>query len=109
MWISSYLFFSLITAALALLINKIYKTELDFSRVIQISNAGLGVSLMISFMAMLVVLQLDIKAEEKSLYLFSIFISGYFLTEDIALYSHISFKKNRNWISIKTFIIIFCA
>ena len=95
-WVISYLLFTLLTAVLALLINKIYKTELDFSKIVQISNAGLGVSLMISFMAMLVVLQLDIKAEEKTLYLFSVFIVGYFFTVMISLYSHISFQKNLN-------------
>ncbi|MFK5894456.1 MAG: hypothetical protein QM504_14645 [Pseudomonadota bacterium] len=92
-WVISYLLFTLLTAALAVLINKIYKMELDFSKVIQISNAGLGVSLMISFMAMLVVLQLDVKGEEKTLYLFSVFIVGYLFTVMISLYSQISFHK----------------
>jgi len=91
--ISSFLFFTLLTAALGLLINKLYKTELNFSKMIQISNAALGVSLMISIMSTLVVLQLDINAEEKTLYLFIIFIVCYFLTVVISLFSHAAFPK----------------
>jgi hypothetical protein len=93
--ISSFLFFTVLTAGLGILINKIYNTELDFKKMLQISNAALGVSIMISFMATLVVLQLDINADDKTRYLFLVFILCYFITVIFSLYSHIAFSKKK--------------
>jgi len=78
---------------MSLLINKIYNIELNFKKMLQISNAALGVAIMISFMATLVVLQLDINAEDKTRYLFLVFIISYFITVIFSLYSHIAFSK----------------
>ena len=90
--ICSYIVFLLLTAASAILINYFYKKEINATQIIQITNAGLGVSLMLSFMAMMVVLQLNVVAEDKTIYLFATFISSYFITIAVSLYSHIVFK-----------------
>ncbi len=94
--ICSYIIFLLLTAVSAILINYFYNKEINAIQIIQISNAGLGVSLMISFMAMMVVLQLKVVAEQKTIYLFFIFISSYFLTVAASLYSHIVFKAKES-------------
>ncbi len=87
--VGSYAVFTLLTAVIGFFINKFFATEIDRQKMLQISNAGLGTSLMLCFMSMLVILQLDVKAEEKTLYLFAIYVVSYLLTICIALYSHI--------------------
>jgi hypothetical protein len=90
--IISYIVSLVLTAVVAIILNTFYKTEIDFYRMMQISNAGLGVSIMLSFMASMVILQLNVNAEEKTIYLFIVFIIGYLLTIFSSLLSHLYFK-----------------
>jgi hypothetical protein len=87
--IISYIISFILTAVVAIILNTFYKTEIGFYKMVQISNAGLGVSIMLSFLASMVILQLNVNAEEKTIYLFIVFIIGYLLTVLSALFSHL--------------------
>lgn len=84
---------SLFSCAVNFIIQKLFRKEvLDYWKVIQISNAGLGASLMVTFLAMMFIPQFNVTPEEKTLYLFITFIVSYLLIVIFSFYSHLTFK-----------------
>jgi len=89
-----YVFFTLIACSLNWLIRSLNKSsDLSYAKVIQISNAGFGASLMVTFLGMMFIPQFDISAEEKTLYLFYVFAISYLLIILFSLYSQLSYQQ----------------
>jgi len=91
--IIGYVFFTLIACGINLIIRYLLKCiDLSYSKVIQISNAGFGASLMVTFLAMMFIPQFDISPEEKTLYLFYTFAGSYLIILLISFYSQLTYQ-----------------